>query len=536
MCDFDARRRKFLAEAVTGLGIMMMPFPFKMYAHAQGINKGRRQHLINLIDDGGWDTNYTLNYFDPYLINELSNAPVGYTDLNKPRYGSLNTAGVDKVIHPTGQTLVPGAPYLGPGLKNWTASDFAKTMIVRGMPAIAGHGQHQFIYGGGTSPYMASYSALVAAHQANTRGPVPLHYVKLSTKTRDWIHSGMMTGVAIPALLPDQKAWDTLTKPRNKGANVIASDSKVLEESLDLLGKAAAKKVKRNSALDVISGYLNGYSASVLLSSSGYGSSNPFLSIWMRYFNALKAEANSQATSGLGVISGFKDDQSGQGLTETAGFKTRFDSIAKDTTVTLSTLTIPSTVGAIEFARVLAWKFAITEFLIVNDLSAVVDLSPTGNDSHGSLIFPGVQNVLAFTAYRELINQLANTKNPEGPGSLLDCTLVTYGSEFDRMGTYVTDNGNWGTGHGSTFSMVMAGHGCNKGKLIGSMTLGEKASGIFKSNQGYGQSIPFDPVTGALGTGSVNPYSIFPTVMQIMGVDIPAQQITDFKPIPVLIG
>ncbi len=526
MADFDAKRRKFLGEALTALGVMMLPFPKGMFAYADTpAKKGKRQHLINLIDVGGWDTQFTFNYYDPSLVSALAEAaPAGYPDFTKIRYGSLSSSGVDKVVHPSGE-------YLAPGMKFWTSSDYSKTAIVRGLRAVAGHGQHQFMYGGGTSPYMASYSAVVAAYQADTRGPSPLHYVKFSTGTRDWIHSGMMTGLAIPSLMPNQSSWQTLTTPRTKGTGTVLTDAQVLETALSDLGTDALKKLNRDASKGTVNGYMNGYSSSVLLSNSNYAKSDGFLTIWLRHFNALKQEASDQLASGYGVIGDFKSDQSGPGQSE-QGFITQFTQLSS---VTLTTTTILNgQSGLAETARVMAWNLALAEFLVVNDLSAVIDLSITGWDSHTILASPGVRTVLAMAGYRELIRKLGSTPNPDGTGMLLDCTLLTYGSEFERQGKFATLGGSWGTSHATTYSFVMAGHRTNGGKIFGAHTRGEQATGIYKAV--YGNPINLDPVTGELGTATtMTPFGIFPTILTLMQVPIPLQQVTQSSSSPFLI-
>ncbi len=529
MADFDAKRRKFLGQALTTLGVMMLPFPRGMFAQADTgtTKKGKRQHYINILDIGGWDTQYTLNYYDPSLVNSVSDVPAGWAAFNSIRYGSVGSAGVDKVVHPSGQSLAPG-------MKFWTANDFSKTAIVRGISAVAGHGQHQFIYGGGTSPYMASVGAIIAAYQADTRGASPLHYVKFSTGTRDWIHSGMMTGLAIPSLMPNHTSWQTLTTPRSKSATGAAlTDATVLENGLGKLGSDALKKLNRDASKGVVNGYMNGYSASVMLSNSNYARSDSFLTIWLRHFNALKQEASDQLASGYGVIGDFKNDISGTGFNTEGGFITQYTQLA-GTTLTTATMTTTQT-GLAEVARAMSWNFALAEFLVVNDLSACVDFSASGWDSHTILAGPGVRSTLAMAGVRELIRKLGSTPNPDATGTLLDCTLISYGSEFERQARFSVDSGFWGTGHGATFSMMLAGHRTNGGKLYGSCTLGEQATGVYKGT--YGIPIPLDASTGESGptTNSMSAFSVFPTILDLIGVPIPLQQVTESKSVPILI-
>ena len=136
---------------------------------------------------------------------------------------------------------------------------------------------------------------------------------------------------------------------------------------------------------------------------------------------------------------------------------------------------------------------------------------------------------------RELIRKLGSTPNPDATGTLLDCTLISYGSEFERQARFSVDSGFWGTGHGATFSMMLAGHRTNGGKLYGSCTLGEQATGVYKGT--YGIPIPLDASTGESGptTNSMSAFSVFPTILDLIGVPIPLQQVTESKSVPILI-
>ena len=136
---------------------------------------------------------------------------------------------------------------------------------------------------------------------------------------------------------------------------------------------------------------------------------------------------------------------------------------------------------------------------------------------------------------RELIRKLGSTPNPDATGMLLDCTLITYGSEFERQAKFSVDTGAWGTGHGSTFSMLLAGYRTNGGNVFGSSTLGEQATGVFKGT--YGNPIPLNASTGELGptSNAVSAFSVFPTILDMMGVPIPLQQVTESKSVPILI-
>jgi hypothetical protein len=521
MKKFDLSRRQFVGGALSGLGLMMLPYPFLRFANAAA--KGKRQHLINLIDIGGWDTHYTLNYFNPELNSQRieGEKPVGWDNYEKVRY-SKN----DAFIHPqTGAKMAPG-------MKFWTRDDFAKVMIARGMNVVYGHNQNQFGYGGGSSPYMACYAAIFAAFQAESRGPSALHYVKIAGGTRDFTHSGMMTGLAIPSLLPNHGSWKALTTPRTTGIAGTASTAQKIEDSIAQLGILARNKLNRSASKGVINGYMNGYSASVSLSNSNFAEGAAFKTIWLRYFRALQKEASDQLSSGVGVMGNFKSMGDMAPHDNGSGFVEYYTPLKNYNMSDVSCLTAGDGDSMVVVAREMAWRFALSEFLVVNDLSAAVEFQPTGGDSHHDITYQGAQHILGFAGTRELIRQLGKTPNPDGGGTMLDCTLINYTSEFDRTGYFCTENGidAWGTNHGNSFSFFMAGHCTNGGNVFGEVKRGDMENSTeFKGK--YGDPIKFNPDTGQLGGAGMQVYSIFPTILEMLGVPIPPQQITDFKAI-----
>ncbi len=547
MSQYNRGRRDFLKKSLMTMGVMMMPFPrglFSNVARATALGvKGTRQHLITIIDNGAWDQSWFLNYLDPKLNSVMENTPAGWAALNKLRYGSASTAGVHAVTHPNGSSV------FAPGMKFWGTADYNRFFFARGMNAVAGHNQHQFIYGGGTSPYMASASALIAAYQADARGAAPLHYVKLTTGTRDFINSGMMTGIAIPSLMPDHASWKTLTTPTSTTAPVSVSDG------VAALGKIAQDKVKRDASKGVVNGYMNGYSSSILLSSSQYATSDEFITTWFQYFNAIYTEVKNHLTQsgGLGMIGDFRT-----GTSQATHPKERPNNTFQAYYGGLNALTLPTTLATqstflntnsgtadVQMARTIAWKFAFAEFLVVKDLSAVVDLQPTGGDDHNLIIDDVGTRLMGMTCVRKLAERLSAVRPADCNGdSLLDRTLITYASEFERGSKFSSDNVDfWGNSHSSSFSMIMAGHKSNMGKVLGELSRGDSASVPveYRNNDGdatetsdYGLALAFDPVTGERKTGAdpLSPYSFLPTVLKMFSVPLPSQQITEYQAIP----
>jgi len=121
-------RREFLLQSLAGLGVAMMPYPFGIFARAQTASKGVRQHLINICDMGGWNSNLFFNYFDPNL-NSL-------TKDSTPESASLLDG---RIFYPTGTSVEYNGAKFAPGMKFWTSDDLGKSCIWRGALSPIGH-------------------------------------------------------------------------------------------------------------------------------------------------------------------------------------------------------------------------------------------------------------------------------------------------------------------------------------------------------------------------------------------------------------
>ncbi len=515
---FSNSRRDFLKTGVSGLGyglaMYLMPFPVGLFSStAKAATKGKRQHLINIVDIGGWDTFWYYHFFDPALNSKNRLAPpTGWSDIGaKLRYGTNDGR------------LFPGSTQkIAPGMKFFTDTDLSRLSIWKGASFLAGHGQNNFIFGGGTSPYNASYSSLISAYQADTRGQSTLHYVKLSGSSQDfWVLPGMLTGVAVPTCIPDQLTWGKLTSAASNPSMLMADS---VNSAVSALGGLAKSHVTRPASQGVVQGFASGYVSANFLSTSNYASSDAFQQLWLRYFKAMKQEAVDQIASGYGVIGDFK--------TEIKNALTPLSNFTVSTTADLTTATSDFYILS---ARNTAWLYAMSAFLVINDLSAVVDLHPSGGDNHTGISSDYLARMFGFVGFRELTRHLSTVSNPDG-GTMLDATLLTYTSEFDRTSIFIAEtNGGWGTGHGTNFSAIIAGHKTNTGKIVGGVRMGDSTS-IPVELRGIDGAVGTDPNTGAVTGGDpLNPKSLLPTVLQMFGVPVPAQQITECTAIPALI-
>lgn len=495
--------------------MMLLPVPLDLFskkALAASGTSGKRQHLITMIDFGGWDTTWYYNFVDPAIWNS------GRNDGNT----GLNAETVAQKRYTTSPRSFAGQP-LAPGMQFWTDTDLSRTMIWKAGAKIAEHGFNQFMYGGGTSNYAVSYSSLISAYQAQTRGQSTLHYVKLALGPRDIFTSpGMMTGAAVPTCFNSHASWLSLTGGSNAAvAPSVLQQQMSVESTIALLGKDSQNRVTRASTQGLLGGFSNSFSSAATLNSSHYAGSAEFQAFWLRYYNAIKTEAVNQTASGYGA----NGDYSGGIVGALAGLVASNPQTSDD----LVTL-IASQDNVIASAALVSWQGALSAFLIIHDLSAVIDFNPSSGDGHQFIATDYIARFAGFTVFRELTRHLSEIPNPEVSGqTLLDCTLINYMSEFDRTATFYPFKNNFGTSHSESFSLMMAGHHCNRGHIVGNYA---KASGQM------GPPTPVNPTTGAPdGNGYVlSPFSIHPSIMAMFGAPTPNQQITEFKAIPALIA
>ena len=555
------------------LGISMVPFPLRVWAQTQLPAKGKRQYLINACDVGGWDQNWFANYFAPDLNSRVSVIPDNATYRNGS--GVPLSPMYSRYRYQTGTHVLFDGQKLAPGMKFWTTDDFSRLCLWRGARSATGHTQQAFFYRGGISPYMASASSLIAAYQAQTRGALPLHYVKLAgTPSEVPVSSGMMTGIAIASCVPDQTTWQTLTSKSVGATQAVLDENQLIQDAVEQLSAAVRNRLTRGLPKEFADGYKSSFTSSQLLSRSGYAASDEFFEMWRRYFNAIVKEAQDHITNGLGnaslmgANSNYDWIQSFFNNSDPAKPGYNLMAITLPTTVadfkTLRTAIESMSAGsAFNYRRralSISWKCAMAAFLVTHDLSAVVDFVMTGSDDqygdvHEDKGHDVCSRILGMAGFRELTRHLASVPHPDGQGTLLDCTLITYGSEFSRSGYFNSDKeqGGWGTTHNYDWPFFMSGHLSNMGHCFGSGKIGDAASVPTELRYGpvsaddsvvpssaagwFGTPVAQDRQTGAILGGSaqgVSPLALFPTIMKMFGVPIPPQQVTDQTAIPFL--
>jgi uncharacterized protein (DUF1501 family) len=159
-----------------------------------------------------------------------------------------------------------------------------------------------------------------------------------------------------------------------------------------------------------------------------------------------------------------------------------------------------------------AWKFAMADLLITNNYASVVDLAFNTGDAHSNNSEELRKLMILMTCYARFLGKL------KASGHLSKTTVAMF-SEFDRSANLGVDTSfdNRGTEHNQTSSVLLAGYGVKRGKVIG--------------DRMYGGSRDAAPLNLAEGYVRANYAHVFPTFMKIFGVEIPANQITDASPV-----
>ena len=139
----NGSRRKFMKQVLGTLGISMVPFPLRVWAQSQIPARGKRQHLINCSDIGGWDQNWFANYFDPDLNSRVSVIPNNNVYRNA---GAPKDALYSRFRYQTGTHVMFDGQKLAPGMKFWTASDFSRLCLWRGSRSATLHTQQSHFY------------------------------------------------------------------------------------------------------------------------------------------------------------------------------------------------------------------------------------------------------------------------------------------------------------------------------------------------------------------------------------------------------
>jgi hypothetical protein len=171
----------------------------------------------------------------------------------------------------------------------------------------------------------------------------------------------------------------------------------------------------------------------------------------------------------------------------------------------------------------LTFRFALAEHLVVNDLSAVVDIAVPFQDAHLDNEGEAATLLAIYACYRRLLLNLKAAPVAVGLDnrSLLEITTVVMFSEFDRS-PCLSAGPRPGTGHGRATSLLLAGRGTMGGTVIGAIKAGPGQGPLSALDLPIGSPLPVNARTGRPDANGA-PYlleHVFPTLMSLF--DTPA--------------
>jgi hypothetical protein len=520
--------------------------------------------------------------------------------------------------------------FLGSGMAMiFSAADLMNMCIWKGISAAPEHGINNTIQLGGlNSQYAIYYPSLIAEGIAEQDYTRPLHMVDVSATPL--VNINMCTGWQIPICIGGLQAFQAMTgsNPNEPASNVGA----LINASINRLGSTlSSSRFKMKAGADLYSSFLAGYNGLVSVAGSGLGASNYLAAVrryytlcivnqlynmwngsyssyqWSqmttgKFFSGLSGEAlEYKACHAPSMVADFNTFYGLLGDTDTtalaayiagctvndalppgqqAAAQAALDAsssgvishlgdvpaiLAKIAAGTVATASSPHIAVGIDG---IATSYAMADFLVRKDISAVVDIAPgmgwqatdigipRGDDCHNSVLPHSIHMAIVLTGYRTLMRSLAAVPL-HGPGnqgsasnagaSILDVTSITMTTDFDRQPSYsgdgvaaVTPPGN---GHWSTASVVMAGGLVRGGTVVGAVRTGLESSA---SGTGFGSPVngpsPFAYALPIDSTGRKSPSgtiigcgALFPTMLSMYGVAVPLRQTTESVAFPAVI-
>jgi hypothetical protein len=551
----DRRRRRFLMQlsssmaslagiaAISGsLGIR------RAMAALDGIQ--RRRHLITIQSTGpsGWDAylyHMGLNpdRMDPAkAVNENWDTVLGTSSLTvkqvaaalKADDGMPADAWTPRDVFVNGTKLGSCRPHpnyaggeffgLGPG-----ASVIPDTMLRQdyqiwgGLSWVdGGHDTSVYVINGGMrSQYASSFSCLIADALARERLR-PLHYVQVAGEGAIQGGMGMLRGPAEPIAVPDLATWNLLMQL--PATDPLAAARDPMARALDsLLATATGSRLKLKTSKQAFESFVQAVRG-------------------IAQVRADYAVSGGQLTA---LVQAYRDDMIETAIAHPFGKRWETYFGVSLTELRKGAAGASGVQGLLGTISTLSFRFALAEYLVKNDLAAVVDVAAAFGDYHGNNVGEGLTILFDHVGMRRLVTALKAVDLGDGR-SLLDSTSVVMYTEFDRSPYYsylnAADPRNLGTDHGMSNSVVMAGMGFHGGRVIGGLyhhtgpcaeTFGTKQNrngGVYRA----GHTLPINLDTGVPDPNGKWAYAenLFPTLMSIFGVTIPPQQVTVHSAIP----
>jgi hypothetical protein len=557
-------RRRFLRNAAASLGGAAIA--------ASGGKDGRkafaatrnRRHLINVQAGGGWDSYWFYQAMRPsdaqFADSKLHHNDVDsngnvirtYDDVFTRRFDDKNGR-TPYLVHPNYKNAL-GAGQTGKGqnevllglgaklIYGNNPSELNDLLIWRGMSYDNGHGiGNKVLLHGSLSAYALSYCSL-AALELEKDYLRPLHFAQLASTPADLnTNWAMAKGSALPVNIANYSSFDQLTKPSpSEFADVTRRNS--INASISRLSQMVSGFQLKGSA-NLYQSFLTSFNGGVTVGSSNLAQSSEFKSVWKSYVMEMIGVYDTMMTGPdfVGANSLIMSEWIKIGSTsigsDVATAKSRLN---PSLTVLDDFLAVRNTAGLRFYNQLVdvAFNYAMAFFLVKNDLSAVVDIPTPCGDYHDLNDEQSIELIMTYGLFRKLVADLKSTEAVgTGGRSLLDITCVIMNSEFDREPNLSinTNTDRRGTGHGNSSSVLMAGYGVATGRVIGAVKKGPGSSHVkltgedLYPKQGFSAPLPVDS-DGNPDPGSstvINTKSVFPTVCQIFGITVPANQVTD---------
>lgn len=469
-----------------------------------GASAPRRRHFINIQGFGGWDSSW---HHSPILVRDTN----GLTDAVKTSsfYGVFPTP-----RFPDTQALAFDDHVVGIGMAGFTPSELTKLLLWRGLKEQGGHDNgNRNIQDGSLSGYASSYSTLIALALGQSPDYLrPLHYVQTTNTSAEFRSQvGFSTGPGIPINLANLGSWANLSAADPNDPINTANLQTLLDNTLvKLVGMQEKLKPATRQKYEEEFGV--GYQSMKAIRNKNYATdpAYDFAPTMERYRTAV---TNYISTILFGANTG---------------------EYAKASLVTMANLPTASS-GMRSFLTTyfganmdnLVYPYALADFLVRYDLSAVVDVSALFGDFHNGNDQDFLRVMASLACYRELLRSLSTTPvSSTSSVSLLDVTTVALSTEFDRTLNRYPDatDGIPGTNHSGTSSIILAGYGINSGRIVGARGTGPQGS--YGSIGSFLQPLPIDYKTGKPSSSGkfANNTTVAPTLLKIFGQTQPVQQ------------
>lgn len=552
-------RRQFLTSSCDLLSQMMLAsLSFKAglgsrVARAATPAGKQRRHFVNVgsFARAGWDSYFfhqglvSADYVpiqNSTWMNDFCTYTLRYQDAQAQQFGGASgpSLGQGMCLMLPAMAAISRSDSFFVGAPNFKVN-LGDLLIWRGMTSTSAHGiAGHMVQEGALSSYAGSYSSIVSVQLSQAPDYLrKLHYVQAASSPAAMsLQSGFITGYGIPVNIGDIATWTAMTGMATAAPGSMAALVQAATAQVNQL--AAARTYSVPQSQQTYASYSSAYTSFLSVAGSSYATSTAFTNIMQRY--------NAVLTRVLSIIAPqmFSPGPSGQSSNYTyanlASQTASFNASSNANCITQECYGgIPTYVA--DYLQAQVFGFALAEFLITNDLSAVVDVPYQLPDCHQDMMSGVVYLTVAYILYLEFLNGLKSADAGMGDGStVLDHTTVIFQTEFDResnpSSTVAGPPPNSpGTNHGVTTSVLLAGYGVQLSgnpsapRFVGDVMTGRYNNAGFNLTPGsygpYFLPLPIDSSGNPSPGGTVyDPQCILPTICQIFGALVPPQQFT----------